>query len=109
MINGEKVKAMIDHWLSTPPNGYFGQAYGADVRNLLLRDLSSTNADQLIKQLRRDIPLVNQLDDSQISVNTEQVGFDELHVYLSIGNIDIKLGESTPQNADQDYYNVRAQ
>lgn len=109
MIDGDKIKAMIEHWLSTPPNGYFAQSYGADVRNLLLRDLSSANADKLLKKLRRDIPLMDQLDDSQLSIGTEQIGFDQLHVYLIVGNINIKLGESKPQTADQDFYDVRAQ
>lgn len=109
MIDSQKIKAMIEHWLATPPNGYFGQSYGADVRNLLLRELSSANADKLLKQLRRDIPIMNQLDDNQLSIGTEQSGFDKIYVYLKVGGISIKLGESKPQTADQDFYDVRAQ
>lgn len=109
MIDAAKIKAMVNHWLSTPPNGYFGQSYGADVRNMLLRELSSDNADNLLKKLRQDIPLIAQLDDSQLSINTETRGFDKLYVYLFIGNIAIDLGEAKTENSDQDYYDVRAQ
>lgn len=109
MIDPQKIKAMIDHWLATPPNGYFGQSYGADVRNMLLRELSTDNADKLLAQLRRDIPLMNQLDDSQLSISTTTAGFDQLYVYLRVGGINIELGESTTETVDQDYYNVRAQ
>ncbi len=109
MIDAPKIKNMIDHWLATPPNGYFGQSYGADVRNMLLRELSTDNADGFLAQLRRDIPLLNQLNDSQLSINTATAGFDKLYVYLSVGGIDIELGESTTETIDQDYYNVRAQ
>ena len=109
MIDADKIKAMVNHWLDTPPNGYFGQSYGADVRNMLLRELSSDNADNLLKKLRQDIPLIAQLDDSQLSIDTETRDFDKLYVYLFIGNIAIDLGEAKTENSDQDYYNVRAQ
>lgn len=109
MIDALKIKAMVTHWLKTPPNGYFGQSYGADVRNMLLRELSSDNADALLRKLRLDIPLLNQLDDSQLSIDTITEGFDKLYVYLLIGNIAINLGEAKTENSDQDYYDVRAQ
>lgn len=109
MIDAAKIKVMVEHWLNTPPNGYFGQSYGADVRNMLLRELSSDNADNLLKKLRQDIPLIDQLDDSQLSIDTETRDFDKLYVYLFIGNIAIDLGEAKTENSDQDYYDVRAQ
>lgn len=109
MIDAPKIKAMIEHWLQTPPNGYFAQSYGADVRNMLLRELSSDNADALIKKLRRDIPLIAQFDDNQVSISTTTRGHDQVYVYLFIGNITIDLGESNTQTSDQDYYDVRAQ
>lgn len=109
MIDAAKIKAMVNHWLNTPPNGYFGQSYGADVRNMLLRELTSDNADNLLKKLRQDIPLIAQLDDSQLSIDTETRDFDKLYVYLFIGNIAIDLGEAKTENSDQDYYDVRAQ
>lgn len=109
MIDSKKVQAMIEHWLNTPPNGYFGQSYGADIRNMLLRELSSDNADALLKKLRADIPLLDQLNDDQLSINTATQDFDKLHIYLRVGNIAISLGETTPETTDQDYYDVRAQ
>ena len=109
MIDTQKIKAMIDHWLATPPNGYFGQSYGADVRNMLLRELNTDNADGFLAKLRRDIPLLNQLDDSQFSINVVTEGYDKLYVYLKVGGVNIELGESTTQTTDQDYYDVRAQ
>lgn len=109
MIDAVKIKAMIEHWMAAPPNGYFGQSYGADVRNMLLRELSTDNADNLLAQLRRDIPLLNGLDDSQLSIDTATADFDKIYVYLRVGGIAISLGESQTQTVDQDYYDVRAQ
>lgn len=109
MIDAAKIKDMIDHWLATPPNGYFGQSYGADVRNMLLRELNTSNADKFLAQLRRDIPLLNQLSDSQLIIETATADHDKLYVYLRVGGINIELGESSTETVDQDYYDVRAQ
>lgn len=109
MINANDVRRMIDHWLSTPPNGYFAQGYGADVKIMLLRELSSSNADALLEKLKQDIPLLKQLDDDQLRIETETVAFDRLNVYLMVGEIAIMLSEPETQTTDQDFYDVRAQ
>lgn len=109
MINANDVRRMIDHWLSTPPNGYFAQGYGADVKIMLLRELSSSNADALLEKLKQDIPLLKQLDDDQLRIETETVDFDRLNVYLMVGEIAIMLSEPQTQTTDQDFYDVRAQ
>ena len=109
MINANDVRRMIDHWLSTPPNGYFAQSYGADVKIMLLRELSSSNADALLEKLKQDIPLLKQLDDDQLRIETETVDFDRLNVYLMVGEIAIMLSEPQTQTTDQDFYDVRAQ
>ncbi|WP_352309087.1 hypothetical protein [Psychrobacter sp. W2-37-MNA-CIBAN-0211] len=109
MIDAQNVKSMVEHWLKTPPNGYFSSSYGADVRNLLLRDLSTDSANALLKKLRADIPLLSQFSDSQLKIVTEEKGHDSLYVYLLIGAIQLTLGESKIETSDQDYYDVRAQ
>lgn len=108
-IEATDIKNMVEHWLATPPHGYFGQGYGADVRSMLLRELSADNADNLLKKLRLDIPILNQLSENQLSINTLADGFDKLYVYLNIGNINIELGEAKTETSNQDFYNVRAQ
>lgn len=110
MIDAEKITNMVGHWLSTPPNGYFGQGYGSDTKSLLLRELSANTADQLLAQLRQQIPILNQLNDDQLSIHEETSGFDTKLIYLSIGNISILLDDDNANNtADQDYYDISAQ
>lgn len=108
-IEATDIQKMVEHWLSTPPNGYFGQSYGADVRSMLLKELSTDNADSLLKKLRTDIPLLNQLNENQLSISTLAVDFDKLYVYLNIGLINIELGEASNETLNQDFYDVRAQ
>lgn len=108
-MDASTIRNMINHWLGTPPNGYFGQGYGSDTRSLLLRELSANSADQLLAQLRQQIPILNQLNDDQLSIHEETSGFDTKRIYLSIGNIDILLDDNTNNDTNQDYYDVRAQ
>lgn len=109
MITAEHIRQMIIHWLDTPPNGYFSQSYGADAKAMLLRELSADMADEFLSKLRTDIPIIDTLDEDQLSISIETVGFDKINVVLSIGNIDIQLNENPITDIDQDYYNVSAQ
>ncbi|UNK06461.1 hypothetical protein MN210_08180 [Psychrobacter raelei] len=109
MITAEHIRQMIIHWLDTPPNGYFAQGYGADAKAMLLKELSADTADDFLRKLRRDIPIIDTLDEEQLSISVETVGFDRINVVLSIGNIDIQLNDNPITDIDQDYYNVSAQ
>lgn len=107
-MDAQTIVGMIEHWLNTPVNGYFGQSYGADINSMLLQDLSSANADELIAKLKRDIPILTQLGEGGLSIETESVGFDGLKIYLFVGNIPIYLGQTT-DSMNQDFYDTRAQ
>jgi len=109
MIDSNDIRRMIVHWLDTPPNGYFAQGYGSDVKVMLLRELSADNADALLEKLRQDIPLLAGLNDSQLRIETATQGFDTLLVYLRVGSIEIMLSEPQTDTTNQDYYDVRAQ
>lgn len=108
MITAENIRQMIIHWLDTPPNGYFSQSYGADAKTMLLKELSADTADDFLRKLRADIPIIGTLDEEQLSISVETVGFDKINVVLSIGNIDIQLNDNPITDIDQDYYNVSA-
>ena len=107
-MDAQTIVGMIEHWLNTPVNGYFGQSYGADINSMLLQDLSSASADEFIAKIKRDIPLLAQLG-NDLTVETETVGFDSLKVYLFVGNIPIFLGQTTDSTINQDFYDTRSQ
>lgn len=109
MIESGQIVAMIEHWLSTPPNSYFGQTYGADIRSILLQELSTDKADEMLAKIRRDIPLLNRLGEHELSIVSEQVGHDRLKIYLLVNNAPIPIGESKPETLSQDYYDIRSQ
>ncbi len=82
MILPEHVVAMLNHWLQTPVNGYFGSSYGADLNSLLLRPLSTPTADIFIQKLKRDVPILNDLD---LGISSSNTGFERKQIYLTIG------------------------
>ena len=82
MILPEHVVAMLNHWLQTPVNGYFGSSYGADLNSLLLRPLSTATADIFIQKLKRDVPILNDLD---LGISSSNTGFERKQIYLTIG------------------------
>ncbi len=111
MIVTEHVVNMVEHWLNCPPNGYFGQGYGSDVKAMLLQLPTSDNADKFIEKLKKDIPLLANLDDEQLSIEVEHVDFDKEYIYLFIGSISFQIGKAnTIRNniIEQDYYDSRA-
>ena len=82
MILPEHIIAMLNHWLQTPANGYFGSSYGADLNSLLLRPLSTPTADIFIQKLKRDVPILNDLD---LGISSSDAGFERKQIYLTIG------------------------
>jgi hypothetical protein len=64
---------MVRHWLRTPPNGYLGSGYGADVMELLQRPMLDGTGDALIQKMRQDIPLLDMLPSGSIYVWLQDV------------------------------------
>ncbi|SDB86868.1 hypothetical protein [Acinetobacter boissieri] len=91
MIVSADVISMINHWLSTPPNGYFGSSYGADLNGLLLRPMTSDVANTFIAKMKEDLPILAQLHSDQLSLYTENISFEQKKIYLGVGNININL------------------
>lgn len=91
MIITKHVIAMIEHWLTTPPNAYFGSSYGADLNGLLLRPLTSTIADSFIAKMKTDLPILSNLSSDQLALYTTTQGFEKKIIVLSVGDITLDL------------------
>ena len=104
MIDAPMVRDMVIHWLSTPVNHYFGSSYGADLTTFLLKPLTTPSADAFLRKLKNDIPSLAELTDDQLSIQSENIGFDRVNVWLMIGRIAIQLqapsiGQNNPEGA----------
>lgn len=111
MIEAKHVLAMIEHWLYTPPNGYFGSSYGADLKRLLMNPMSTPIADSFVAKLKQDVPLLNDLD---ISVLSENLSFERKRIFLSVGTsglIDISAIQQVhtiSYNPNEEYFDADA-
>ena len=94
MIDEQLVKGMIEHWLTTPPNSYYGLSYGADIMPLLMQPLSMLVADSFMAKMKTDIPVLQKLSADALSLRAENIGFDKKMIYIQLGTILIEMGES---------------
>lgn len=109
MIDTQKIVNMINHWLATPVNGYFSQSYGSNVKEQLLKNLSAFSADNFLKKLKTDIPILSQLDSEQLGIVTQMPDFENVYVYIQLGKVFIEVGvTNSNKDTNQDYYNVAA-
>lgn len=81
------VVAMVAHWLSTPKNAYFGQNYGQSLKRELLKNTSAFNADNLLVSMKKDIPLLANLSQNELSVLAEHEGFDKINVFVKVFDV----------------------
>lgn len=89
MLDHQDLIQILTHWLSTPANAYYGQSYGADLNTFLLVPMNENLANQFIDKLKRDIPMLANVD---INLWQEDNGFEQKRLYLEIGkNITIDL------------------
>ena len=86
MIDYPKIMAMIEHWLESEINGYFGSDYGPDFNSILLAPLSAPVANNFIEKMKSDIPILKQLSADQLQLWSQDEGFETKVIYLRVGN-----------------------
>ncbi|ENV88216.1 hypothetical protein ACE5JW_11815 [Acinetobacter radioresistens] len=105
----EQIQAMIEHWLDTPANAYYGSSYGADLRKLLFVPMHTEAADSFLDKMKEDIPLLADLDSNALSIVSEDIDHDKKHFYIQLGSIVIPLGTKQESNLTGETYNAFAQ
>ena len=99
MIRTKHIVDMVNHWMNTRPNGYFGSSYGAPLESLLLTAMTSDKADAFIAKMKEDIPILKQLSSDQFAIYSENSGFEKKIFYLKIGTISINLSTAASSSS----------
>ena len=86
-----RIKAVIQHWLNTPPNGYRGVNYARNVNEVLMRPLDMDNANMILRWMIEDIPLLRQIPSSKLSIYEEVLDHQTKVYHLQIGQYTIEL------------------
>lgn len=84
-ITPSDITGMVRHWLDTPPDGYLGSSYGADVRSLLQRPQHDHVAlTEFLAKMRRDLPILGQLPSEAVSVWMGPNGHDRVVLHVQV-------------------------
>lgn len=87
MIQTKELHGMVADWLNTPVNGYLGSSYGNDLHKLLQKPISTIPANNAIKKLRVDIPIINFISENAINIYGTSY-LDKYNLFLDIaGNM----------------------
>lgn len=80
----DQIKAMIDHWMNTPPNGYRGVSYGRNIGEILLKPLNDDSANLLLQWMREDIPILQKIPQANLNVYSKPIGHDKREYFITI-------------------------
>lgn len=84
---------MVNHWLQTPPEGYLGSPYGADVKSLLQRPMGDQVAlNDFMSKMRVDLPVLSYLPAGSVSAWMEPAGADKVVLHVNVAGTLIKVG-----------------
>ena len=86
---------MVDHWLSTPTNGYLGSSYGNAIPDILQTPQASGLADAQLNKLRTDVPLVGAMPADQLNMYSVQTGPDKRAIYIEMAGAVIPVGNTS--------------
>lgn len=91
MLNKKDIQGMLNHWLTTKPNGYFGSDYGCPLQELLLKRQSEKVQDSFFAKMRKDIPIISKLENQQINLFEHNAGYERKNLYLQVGEVFLNL------------------
>ena len=85
------IEAQIQHWLSTPVDGYLGSTYGAPLLELLQNPFASGLADAFLAKLRADVPLLTLLPANAVDLSYVDTAPDKRTIFISVLGKPIKV------------------
>jgi hypothetical protein len=91
-ISANDLQGMVSHWVATPPNGYLGSSYGADILAMLHTPFKTGLADGLLNKLRVDVPLVGALPPAALNMYAVDKGPDRREIYIDASGTLVALG-----------------
>lgn len=74
----------IDHWFKTPQNSYLGSNYGVDLYQYLHKPMTSQFANDIIAKMRQDIPVLQGVDDADLSIYAQDESFDTKVIHVVV-------------------------
>lgn len=83
-ITTEDLADQVGHDVGCPPNGYLGQGYGIDLRDMLHTPMAAARADDVIAKIRSDVPLASRLGPGDINLFMYDAGIDKKVLVIEV-------------------------
>ncbi len=93
MIKETDIVAMIDHWLRTPQDSYLGSDYGNALKDILQSPQQSGLANEQIKKMIKDIPILAMFPRNMINIYSVKDGADKVHLIIEFGSKQFNFAE----------------
>ncbi|HCG3411314.1 TPA: hypothetical protein NJT73_001692 [Acinetobacter baumannii] len=93
MITSKTILDMVEYWLNHLVNGKYGSDFGAPLYDLLMAPLDSRVADSFLIKMKKDLPILSELNSDQLALYSQTEGFETVHIHLSIMNVNIDLNQ----------------
>lgn len=84
-ITQADITEMVKHWLTTPPEGYLGSPYGADVKSLLQRPQGDQSAFRAFMQkMYKDLPVLSVLPEGSVTAYMKRDGTEQAKLVINV-------------------------
>jgi hypothetical protein len=84
VITGDDLTAMVAYWLATPQNSRLGTGFGNNAADLLGEPNSEGIANDFIKKMLNDLPILQVLPSGSVNVYAVPRGGDGLDLYVDV-------------------------
>jgi hypothetical protein len=91
LITALDIQDMTRHWLSTPTNAYLGAGYGNSAKELIATPQAAGLADEFIKKLLADVPLLQTLPPGTVNVYGINTPPDRMRLVLEVAGNEFTL------------------
>lgn len=93
-VTGNDIQEMVEHWVNTPMNAYFGLDYGQDLKSLLQIAMTDggAGADEQLDKLKQDVPVLKVLPQGSSNIYAVNGGIDKLQLLIEVAGGVFQVG-----------------
>lgn len=86
-----EVVDMCRHWFQMHANGYLGQSYGHYLKDLLQKPMNAMHADELLRKLIKDVPILAELPKGSINLYQEDLSNQHKRLILDLAGRQVTI------------------
>ena len=88
-----EIDDMVNHWLQTPAFSMLGTNYGNNLRDILQTPMLAGVANDIIRKMIIDIPILSTLPQNSINIYLVNTSFDTKSILIDIAGHEFIVGQ----------------